>query len=54
MRITLMVAQAKEAVQTIKSGDLAEIKSYKVPDPMILHVMQVVWKVSSRDIRYNF
>ena len=36
-----MVVEAKEAVQSIKPGDLAEIKSYKVPDPIILKIMQV-------------
>ena len=36
-----MVVLAKDAVKSIKPGDLAEIKSYKNPDPAILHVMQV-------------
>ena len=41
MRITQAVVDAKEAVQSIKPGDMAEVKSYRNPDPIVLSVVQV-------------
>ena len=48
VRITHAVADAKEAVKSIKPGDLAEVKSYKKPDPIVMNVVQVTNRSLSR------